>query len=325
MSTKAGRETAGLETARGPRWVELSEEDAVETMVAAAVPRGRSNTRSSKTPPKLLGFDPSAFATEQGSRRLQDSMLNDVWELHKFATVCRLAVLRLATDVHANHALRRALQLLLDRPLPCPFSEPLLQEVEAAVGVLATHKYGGRVVIAAAAYDGASPSGTRLVDALLQDAAALALNKYGAHSLQAAMWHRGSGSRRGLEATALALQSVLPKCEAPFALSCLETGLELRLPGLAMAVARSPLLTRAGKDHAKRNVLRWVMQDEKARATLLQGIDPSVGYGPWLVIGDMPGCRPGSYLERKSMSKRSSKKRSLMELLFGASAGAAAE
>ena len=291
-----------------PRWIDLAEEENEKTLVRTPTVSGRRSTLSLKEHPKVVGFHASRFATEWGSRGLQDAIAADGKELQKFATVCRQSVAQLATDVHAHHALRAALKLLVDRrPLPCPFSEPLLEEVLSAVDVLAKQRYGCRVVIAAVAYDGGSPAATRLVDVLLQDTAALMFCRFGAHSLQAAVWHRGSGSRRGLEAVSLALQEALPECRQAWSLSCIEAGLEQRLPGLAMAVACSDFVVRGQgpRKAAKLGVLRWVMRDVDAREALLNRLDDHrADCAPWLVIGEMLGRAPVTYVDRACATKR---------------------
>ena len=297
----------------GRRWSEISDEE--EEMSEEKPSMGRRSSKCAREPPVVLGFDAMSFATEWGSRWVQETIERSPADLQRFASVCRGKVEQLATDVHAHHALRAALRLLARRRRPCPFSEPLIEELSPR---LARHVYGCRVVIAALAYDGGSRAAARLADDVLREAGTLVLHRFGAHCLQAALWHRSCGSRCGLEAASAALREALSRCRQPWSLSCVETGLEVRLPGLAAAVALSEVASRGRGSAARVGVLRWVMRDVEARDMLLARLN-GAGCAPWLIIGELLGRAPRTYVERASASKRGRNvdKPSVMDVLFG--------
>ena len=279
--------------------VEVDESASIDASSGEQSPigKGRRGPRCTKAPPIVMGFEALSFSTEWGSRWVQ-SRFGDAKELQTFAVSCRGRVLEIATDVHAHHALRRALELLRGRASPCPFSEPLLEEIKKVAATLVKDRYGCRVAIAATTYDGVSSAATAFVDELLEQAISLAPHFFGTHVLQAAMWHRSMWDRNGLDSASAALQQLLPTCWSAWFLACVETGLELRLDGLAKAAAKTLdncVLIR------KSDVLRWIMRDAEARQTLMtrmDGLKKCHRRQPWLLIGEMIDRRPKTYLER---------------------------
>ena len=289
-------------------WADLTDEDEeVRPSDAAGLLHRRNPKAFKEGPPVLCGFAPSSFATEWGSRWVQERLVASSTDLKLFATVCRHKADQLAMDVHAHHALRKALQLLAEWRLSCPFSEPILAELSPK---LATHVFGCRVIVAAAAFDGRSAAATQLVDEVLQQAAKLVLHHYGSYALQAAVWHRAAGSRRGFESVSQAMQAALPLCRKPWSLACMETSLEVQLPGLAMAAALSEVVPDGPGAAPRLGVLRWVMRDPEARPVLLARLSDR-GHAPWLIIGEMLGRKPSTYQER--LCHRKKKARSCAE------------